>query len=101
MIIHIVIFKLINTDTKSVDNIKKELFRLRSLPYLLAFDLVEKSNILKNYIDGDLLLFSKFENENDLHSYMKDQKHLEIIKKTSNNIQDKYILDFTSNDFYL
>ncbi|WP_062057295.1 Dabb family protein [Aquimarina longa] len=97
MIIHIVIFKLIENDIKSVNTIKKELIKLKDLPYLLHFDLIEKSNILNSYIkDGDLILFSKFKTKDDLCLYMTDQKHLEVIKKTSNNIQEKYTLDFNS-----
>ncbi|OEJ98797.1 hypothetical protein A8C32_06290 [Flavivirga aquatica] len=98
MVIHIVIFKLIKTDTTSIDSLKEQLFRLKDLPYLADFDIIEKSNLLKSYIDGDLVLFSKFKNKKDLELYMTDETHLEVIKNTSINIQEKYILDFASNN---
>ncbi len=96
MIIHIVVFKLINTEIIAIENIKQKLDTLKNLSFPVVLEIIEKSNILKSYIDGDLVLFSKFKNEKDLELYMKDPKHLEVIENTSHNIQEKYILDFKS-----
>ncbi len=98
MIIHIVIFELYKNDIKSIENIKNELLRLKSLPFARELDVVEKGNILKTHLHGDLILFSKFNSIEELHAYMEDQKHLEIIKATSSNIKEKYVLDFTITD---
>ena len=94
MTVHIVIFQLIETDAVSLKRFKESLSELKDLSFLIEFSLIEKSNLLKSYIDGDIVLFSKFKNENDLQLYMTDPKHLQIIKNTSENIKDKFILDF-------
>lgn len=93
MVIHIVIFKLIKNDGNSIEGLITELDKLKSLSFPLELTVLRKSNILKSYIDGDVVLYSKFKSKEGLNAYMIDHRHLEIIASTSDNIRDKYILD--------
>ncbi len=94
MVIHIVIFKLINNDLDTTEDLITELRTLKNLPFPIELTVLRKSNIIKSYIDGDVVLFSKFESKEDLDAYMIDDRHLEVIRNTSTNIEDKYVLDF-------
>ncbi len=94
MVIHIVIFKLINNDLDTTEDLITELSTLKNLPFPIELTVLRKSNIIKSYIDGDVVLFSKFESKEDLDAYMIDDRHLEVIRNTSTNIEDKYVLDF-------
>ncbi|WP_299184330.1 Dabb family protein [uncultured Aquimarina sp.] len=95
MIVHIVLFKLIRTDIDIVDSFIKELLKLKVLSYYIEFEVVTKTSIIKTDLDGDVILFSLFENEEKLQSYMTDQKHLQIINRTSKFIDKKYVLDYS------
>ena len=95
MIVHIVLFKLIRTDIDIVDSFIKELLKLKALSYYIEFEVVTKTCIIKTDLDGDVILFSLFENEEKLQSYMTDQKHLQIINRTSKFIDKKYVLDYS------
>ncbi|TPN87486.1 Dabb family protein [Aquimarina algicola] len=99
MVFHIVIFKLIQNNDDAIDFIKRELLSLKKLPEVLGLDIVEKDAVIKNDIEGDIVLFSQFKNRKDLQSYMEAPIHLEVIKNTSGNIEKKHILDFNSTVF--
>ncbi|MEW7277261.1 Dabb family protein [Aquimarina sp. 2201CG1-2-11] len=94
MIVHIVIFKLFENDSNSIEDFISELEILKKLPFSLKLKVVKKSNIFKSYIEGDVLLYSEFNSKEDLNDYMNNHKHLKVIEDTSSKIQDKYILDF-------
>ncbi|WP_299184143.1 Dabb family protein [uncultured Aquimarina sp.] len=97
MIVHIVIFKLIQPSTSVITKLKEELLTLRKLSHSLEFSVSEKFQMLKTYLEGDVILFSTFKNEKQLELYMTDPKHLEVIKNTSEIIEEKYVFDFIAN----
>ena len=90
MIVHIVCFKLV--DKSKTKEVKNELLKLKTLHYTLDLEIIEK--FIHNKVKGDIVLFSRFKNEEQLNYYMKDPLHIEVISNTNALIKNKDVIDF-------
>lgn len=98
MIKHIVMWNLpeqhrIHDKVKKMRKIKCLLEELK--PIIKEIRHIEVGiNITNNEFSKDIVLYSEFENEQDLASYLKNPEHIKVSKLISNLQKDKKVVDY-------
>ena len=93
MITHIALYKLVHTNTETVEEARKVLAsQAGKIPHCRHFEV--GVNLLESYRSYDLALLAKFDSMEDLQAYQRHPAYVEVVKYLQGVRQSVITVDY-------